>query len=45
MTEKETVEFTSYPDGYKKAAQSLTFIPEGEREAMLDTIVTMILKQ
>lgn len=45
MSEKENVEFTSYPEGFKKAAESLTFIPEGEREAMLNTIVNMILQQ
>lgn len=45
MLEKETVEFTSYPEGFQKAADSLKFIPEGEREAMLNTIVNMILQQ
>lgn len=43
--EKEEIKFTSYPEGYKKAADSLKFIPEDQREAILDAVVNTIIKQ
>lgn len=41
----EEIKFTSYPEGYKKAAESLLFIPEEERESFLDAVVALVLNQ
>lgn len=41
----EEVNFTSYPEGYEKAAQSLKFIPEESREAFLDAIINITIQQ
>ena len=32
----------SYPEGFKKAASSLVFLPEEQREAMLSTFLTLL---
>ncbi len=41
----EEIKFTSYPEGYKKAAESLKFVPENEREELLDAAINIMLQQ
>ena len=42
MNKNEVLDY-SYPEGFKKAAESLDFLPEEEREGFLSLFLAMLM--
>lgn len=43
MQEREEINITTYPEGFKQAASVLDFIPEEERESFLNALVSTVI--